>query len=79
MSDTQIRFWMQAGAIRYFCWNGTMLPPSYPSWERRGDGDDAGAIGIVRVDRSIADILVHVPDAGAAAVGDDGHDTKPNQ
>jgi hypothetical protein len=41
-TDTQVRHWMQVGAIRYSCWNGTMLSPPYPSSERSGDGDEAG-------------------------------------
>ncbi len=41
-TDTQIRNWMTAGAIRYFCWNGTMLSPPYPSSEGGNDGTPEG-------------------------------------
>lgn len=40
--DIEARRWMEVGAIRYFCWNGTMLPAPYPSTNGRGDGADLG-------------------------------------
>jgi polysaccharide biosynthesis protein PslH len=50
-TDREVRHWMETGAIRYFCWNGTMLPPPYPSLEREGDGTN-GAPDVVRSTRA---------------------------
>jgi len=50
-TDRETRHWMEVGAIRYFCWNGTMLPAPYPLSERESDGDDGGP-NVVRSTRS---------------------------
>ena len=46
--DNEIRHWMQLGAIRYSCWNGTMLPVPFPS---SGDDEDPH-MDAIRADRS---------------------------
>ena len=48
--DIEARRWMQTGAIRYSCWNGTMLDAPYPGTDARRE-EAAGRSEVVRSTR----------------------------